>query len=262
MIIELAGASGVGKSTCLSKISEPLFSHSQVVSGALLKNLMIQARKSNHEHFFMMLADRNNIFKSPDFTTKIIARINDFDSFDSKKFNLIKLIDLHRQDFLVRQAVQAKHLLVDEGFVHASYPFSQISENFASDVDFFISNIPLPDLVIQLHVTPDRLFKRIKARGKVVNSYRYASDEKLLKRLECVEPYLDIMARVLERRGCPVLHVDANRPVKEWSLDLLNIVKNKVTNFGACDTAASSIEFDFTGTLPTRLPEVPLNLKF
>lgn len=230
MNIELAGASGVGKTTALSHISEVLYSSLQVASGDLLLELMRDAEKQASNLHYTALADEGVVFLRDDFISEYLNRIQQMNGKDSQKINLVKFIDKHRKDFLVRQQLDVKHLLIDEGLVHASFPLSQFSANLAQDVAFFFDNIPFPSVVIQLHAKPERILKRIKARGKTVNSYRYADDAVLLRRLGNVERYLALMEQALSRRGCRVRHINANGPVKEWSQAIMDTVSEEISH--------------------------------
>lgn len=275
MIIELAGASGIGKTTCLNKVAELLHSEYQVLSGPLLLEQMKTIREQHPNLHFSQAADHQLVFLYKDFVSEYLRRISQMTSHDSQKISLLRFIDTHRQDYLIRKEIQGHHLLVDEGLVHASFPLSQFSKNLAADVDFFISNIPLPDLVIQFRASPDQLFKRIKARGKVVNSYRYATDEQLKQRLTQVDHYLDIMAQVLHRRGCRVVILDANGPIAEWSQKLVKIVAQKVSHDSQQLPQECSLHLNFTSSSECTsdvsafdvgssnlLPDHPLRLNF
>lgn len=235
MNIELAGASGVGKTTVLNHISENLYESMNVASGEVLLKLLHEKEQEVGSLHYNALADDGAVFCRDNFVSEYLYRIKKMSGKDTQKLNLVKFIAKHRKDFLVRSELNIEHLLVDEGLVHASFPLSQFSLNLASDVAFFFESIPLPSVVIQLHAKPEKILKRIRERGKVVNSYLYADDTLLLQRLGRVEHYLSLMENMLFRRGCRVQHVDANGPVKEWSQTLLEIVKSEI----AGQTAAS-----------------------
>lgn len=244
MNIELAGASGVGKTTALSHISEALYTSERVASGGVLLGLMREKEQQESDLHYNALADDGAVFLRDDFVSEYLCRIQKMTGKDSQKINLVKFIDKHRKDFLVRRELHGEHQLIDEGLVHASFPLSQFSMNLANDVAFFFESIPLPSVVIQLHAEPEKIFKRIKARGKLVNSYRYADDASLLRRLGNVEHYLALMEKVLCRRGCRVRHIDANGPVKAWSQTLLQAVKEEVALQAASPQACLALSFD------------------
>lgn len=257
MNIELAGASGVGKTTALRSISDALHTSMEVTSGDVLLSSMQEKEHEFSALHWSTLADDGAVFLRTDFISEYLCRIQKMSGKDTQKLNLVKFIDKHRKDFLVREQLHAKHLLIDEGLVHASFPISQFSLNLSNDIAFFLESIPLPSVVIQLHAEPERILNRIKARGKVVNSYRYANDTLLMSRLGRVESYLLLMEKVLIRRGCRVRRVDANGPVKEWSQAIMDIVKEEITRQPASPQSSLTLNFDNTFT-----PENTLGLDF
>lgn len=258
MNIELAGASGVGKTTALNSISDALYSSLEVSSGDVLLSSMQEKESEFSALHWSELADDGAVFLRTDFVSEYLCRIQKMSGKDTQKLNLAKFIDKHRKDFLVRQQLHAKHLLIDEGLVHSSFPLSQFSLNLSNDLVFFLESIPLPSVVIQLHAEPERILKRIKVRGKVVNSYRYADDAVLLRRLGKVEHYLSLMEQVLCRRGCRVRHIDANGPVKEWAQTIVDTVKEEVAvnaseqhapltlDFNTANVSEATLGLDFT----------------
>lgn len=253
MNIELAGASGIGKTTALNSVSDSLYTSMEVTSGDVLLSLMQEKEREFSALHWSALADDGTVFLRTDFISKYLCRIQKMSGKDAQKINLVKFIDKHRKDFLVRQQLHAKHLLIDEGLVHASFPISQFSLNLASDVIFFFESIPLPSVVIQLHAEPERILKRIKGREKMVNSYRYADDTLLLQRLSNVEHYLALMEQVLSRKGCRVRHIDANGPVKDWSNVLMETVKKELAQQPASSKASLTFNFHNDNVLQSSL---------
>lgn len=244
MNIELAGASGVGKSTAINSISDEIYTSLEVASGDVLLSLMREKEQEKSALHYNALADAGAVFLRNNFISEYLGRIQKMSGKDSQKINLVKFIDKHRKDYLIRQQLHIKHLLIDEGLVHASFPLSQFSLNLPVDVAFFFESIPLPSVVIQLHAEPETVLKRIKDRGKIVNSYRYADDALLIQRLGRVEHYLALMEQVLCRRGCRVRHVNANGPVQEWSQTITDIVKEEITRQAASPQTSLMLNFD------------------
>ena len=85
MIIELAGASGVGKTTCLSYIENTLLSDFNVLSSSFLNNRVIEIKKKYDALHFSTISDKNTIFKSSDFINKYMCRISQMSASDSQK---------------------------------------------------------------------------------------------------------------------------------------------------------------------------------
>ncbi|MGJ7461877.1 hypothetical protein ACR80S_12320 [Halomonas sp. MA07-2] len=228
MKIELAGASGIGKTTALKLIGDIIARQHDAASGDILTKAIKESGENKSHLQLKMEVDQASVFKSSCFIDSYLVVISELTASFSQKINLVRFIDKHLKDYLARQFLDFRHLVIDEGFVHASFPLSQFSCDLVSSVRFFIDNVPLPDAVIQLHANPQVLLYRIQQRERVVNSYRYKSEEKLICHLSRVDWYLSIMESALRKRGCRVRHIDANGPVEQWAKVLEDVIEEEI----------------------------------
>lgn len=228
MNIEITGASGVGKSSALKYIEGRLKSRYDIVLGGALNESVNQAREKTNKLNLRSLVDKSCLFSDKDFVKKYIKSISGFSAHRTQSLKICQFFERHAEEYFLRLSLNTKHLLIDEGFIHASFPISQFSENFAQDVGLYFSNIPLPGTVIQIHIQPCELLRRIKVRNKPVNSYLYRNDEQMLYHLSRYDWFLCLMEQQLLDRGCRVRHVDASGPIDEWASSLAEIVEEEL----------------------------------
>lgn len=87
---------------------------------------------------------------------------------------------LLQRDILSRQLKKGEIAILDEGLIHRGasifgYCKDKIDENIASK---YISNVPLPDVLVYLNVTPEIAIERIEHRGRP-NRMKDMGDEEI-----------------------------------------------------------------------------------
>ena len=206
MLVELMGASGVGKSTVL----EAFMNESSVK-----KNVSFTKDYKIHDLRFFC-----DFFGCEDFLNGSIAIISSSALPPTKKMAAIKILNETAIEYargkLGRSLGGFDDIeLKDELFLHRSYTVLLNSLDFEKNVKWYFENVPTPDAVVIFKASPDTILKRIKDRGKIVNTYLYCNDEDILKKLECSEKMYLVAEQELLKRNVKVFCLNAEKRVSE-----------------------------------------------
>lgn len=218
MLIELMGPSGVGKSTVLNVLekNEPSVKTMRKRSEGLnVQDLRFYCDFFNIDNFLNGVIEILSLSSLP--PTKKMAAIN---MVNETAINFAKrCVNKRSHDSNIIE-------IEDELFLHRSYAILLYSNNFINDVTWYFQSVPIPDAVVIFHAESSTLLKRIRERGKVINTYLYLNDEDILFRVKRSVKMYEIATCELERRNVKVFHINAENKVSKAAKDMAEIINS------------------------------------
>lgn len=222
MFIEIIGVSGIGKSTLLAGISQRLsdigIDGIQTISADLkrLKSQIFDDEKRINIDLLVSDEIANIILEAivkseMTFSQRLMSfRVLDTALGDLSAFNIIK---------------EYKNVVFDEFLIHKSFLLFANLNDYESLAKAFFSLVQVPDAVLILKAEAELVLDRIHERPKMVNSYRYASDEEIKVMLARMDKVYEIAETVLMKRGVYVDSVECNGNVEENECSLFSKIK-------------------------------------
>lgn len=203
MLIEVLGASGVGKTTICNLVKpdfkDLIFYQSDTVS---------KLDKEDERYCVDFLNDR----KFLDGCIDIIARSKMAPTQKSSAISM--LVSTFSEKLYVDRLSESGVVASDEFLLHRSFSTLIYSVEFEKDVSWFFKNVPVPEAAIFFTCDVNTLFERVKVRGKLVNTYRYLDSDQMLVVLKRSQKLFNIAAEVLTARGVFVQVLDVSESVE------------------------------------------------
>ncbi len=221
-LIEVAGPSGVGKSTALERMLRDPDHAAGVIGRPTLETLRPRKLDPVQRHHL----DASPYRPALDLVFHILARS------PAPLSSRMAAMDMCQASFLTRAALatpedsarddllRGQRLVHDELVLHRAFSILPFSENRLRDARAFFNAAPLPDQAVICIADPRTIMARIRQRGRIPNCYKGLEAARLEILLHDLVDCGLVAQECLTRRGvrCTVLRFDGSPD--EAALDL------------------------------------------
>ena len=247
-IVEFYGPSGVGKSTIYEELkgkwkkdfnwipSYHLYAKNEIKFESLSKFLLTVTRitkNGNIDDVAMKEAGDRFVAQYPEF---LDALWNNILFKQKKSYNGLDLrferakyfyTTIQKIQFL-RESNSKKIALVDEGLIHRISRGLYKSENLIEEIDeikHLLQIMPLPDALIYVETDVQENAKRLARRKKVISMHKLLSTTEMENIISETQERMEIITKILEDKGIPILRVDARLHVFTNVTKVISFVK-------------------------------------
>lgn len=226
MYVEFIGLPGSGKSSLLSALTKksaksavPCHSLKTVADKTHAKLIQMPGylkRKPGRGWFLGMLTFAH---QHPD-----VFRILFENSISDSWINLNVMELLGQYYFAQRAELGRQPILCDEGFLHRGATAFSEPDRY-SDMETYLSHIPLCDAVIHIDLDIEQALARCKQRRKgLPKAYQALPEGEVIEIMTAVQEMHQLCIRHQEDAGVRVIKVDGLRPLEELRSEVYEVL--------------------------------------
>jgi thymidylate kinase len=252
-IVELLGPSGVGKSSLYFSLQKKWNKDDRwaiyhdfiyqrknnTIVSTLLKLRSLKYKVSNTDYLWNdgKITDQKKEFASryPEFMSVFLDLVNDNAKYgfngEDKRFFIIyyMLKSMERLHNVLERTGDNRICLIDEALLsrimHLNSP-----EFTRDDLLSYLNAMPLPDAVIYLNASPDKIVRRIQKRARTSTLHQGLEDNDILKYTINTQSLMEFSLEVLKEKGVNILTLDAGQPLQALTSEVIQYLNQLYTS--------------------------------